>query len=82
MVPSDILLCPQTSVLLGPIREVSSCTDGNQHRHQQWDSVWREKDFGALSPKWDVFLKPFPSRLRDLCEEEAERLGRARGKEG
>ena len=31
-------------------------------------------DFGALSPKWDIFIKPLSSRLRDLCREEAKRL--------
>ena len=25
------------------------------------------RDFGALSPKYAVFIKPFPSGLRDLC---------------
>lgn len=25
------------------------------------------RDFGSLSPKQDVFIKPLPSNLRDLC---------------
>lgn len=24
-------------------------------------------DFGALGPRWAVFIKTLPSRLRDLC---------------
>jgi len=29
--------------------------DGNQHRASQLDNMQRVKDFGTLSPKWDVF---------------------------
>lgn len=34
----------------------------------------RVRDLGALSPKWDVFIKPFPNRLWELCREGLERL--------
>lgn len=41
--------------------------DGNLHRDPQLDSVQRVRDFGALSPKWDVFIK-------DVCGREVGRL--------
>jgi hypothetical protein len=30
----------------------------------------------ALSPKWVVFIKPFPSKLRKLCEQESRKAAR------
>jgi hypothetical protein len=38
-----------------------------------------ERDFGAFSLKWDIFITPGPSRLRNLCGKEAERFLRAGG---
>lgn len=37
------------------------------------------KAFGVLSPKWDVFTKSLPSRLRDPWEREARKIIKARG---
>ena len=50
MIPNDILLYPQISVSLNP------------HQGNFWelilaDNVQRVRDFGALSSKWDVFIK-------------------------
>jgi hypothetical protein len=40
----------------------------------QLENVQRTRDFKALSPKWDLFTKPLPSRLKYLCRREAEVL--------
>ena len=32
------------------------------------------RGFGRLSPKWDVFIKPLFSRLREMCGREIEVL--------
>lgn len=32
--------------------------------------------FGALSPKWGVFIKPLPSKLRGLCGRGGRRVVR------
>lgn len=32
------------------------------------------RDFGKLSPKWDVFIKSFPVDSRTCTDEEVERL--------
>ena len=37
------------------------------NRNPQLDSVRVVRDIGALSPKGNVFIKPFPSRFRNLC---------------
>ena len=37
--------------------------------------MFRKRDFGAFSPKWDVFIKFFPSELKELyIKEDAERF--------
>jgi hypothetical protein len=53
----------------------------NQQRKPQLDNVQRVRDFGALSPKWDVFIKPLPWRLRDLCKRESRKTIRVNGGE-
>lgn len=47
----------------------------NAHQSSRWeqtqrpttDKVQSVKDFGALSPKWIVFIKPLPPEFRELC---------------
>jgi hypothetical protein len=39
----------------------------------------RVRDFGALSPKWDVFTNPLPSGLRVLCRRASRKIIGARG---
>lgn len=39
----------------------------------------REKGFGVLTPKWDVFIKPLPSRVRELCTQGVRKTLRACG---
>lgn len=36
------------------------------------------RDFGTVIPTWDVFTKPFPSRLRDLCGRGGRMVTRSR----
>ena len=43
------------------------------------DSVQRVLHFGALCPKWTVFIKFLPSGLRDLCGTGRRTTVRARG---
>jgi hypothetical protein len=38
-----------------------------------------ERDFGALSHKWDGFIMPLPSRPRNLCRRGGRRTVGARG---
>lgn len=38
-----------------------------------------KKDFEAISSKWNVFNKPLPSGLRDLCGRGSKNVVRARG---
>ena len=51
----------------------------------EYRTKWRdpqldnERDLGTLSPKWDVFIKPFPSGLRKLCGRGSRKIIRARG---
>lgn len=44
--------------------ELAQSPTGEQYNMQ------RLRDFGALSCKWDVFISPLPSRLRDPCGRE------------
>ncbi|EGW12616.1 hypothetical protein I79_015003 [Cricetulus griseus] len=52
----------------------SLAVDGRKFRYPQLDSTQRMSDFGALVPKWNVFIKPLPSGFRELCGRGAERL--------
>lgn len=42
-------------------------------RSTELDSVQRSGEFGALSPKWDLFIEHLPARLRDLYGGEGSR---------
>lgn len=35
--------------------------------------------WNMLSPEWDVFIKPFPSKIMDLCARGGRKTLRARG---
>lgn len=37
----------------------------------------RVRGFGALSPTWNGFIRPFPSRPRDLCRREGKKIVRS-----
>lgn len=39
-------------------------------------------DFGELRPKWDVFSKPLPWKLRDLCGKWGRKILTARDGQG
>ena len=39
----------------------------------------RMRNFGALVPEWEVFIKPLPSRMRHPHIKGGRMLGRARG---
>lgn len=41
--------------------------DGKKYRDPQLDSVLRVRDFEILHPKWDVPIKSFFWKLRELC---------------
>lgn len=43
------------------------------------DSIQRVEDFGTLSLKWDVFIRPLPLRLRELWGRGSEKIPRVRG---
>ena len=43
------------------------------------DNVQRVVDFGALSPKMDVLIKPLPSKCRGLCRRGGRKIVKARG---
>jgi hypothetical protein len=43
------------------------------------DNMWRVIGFGNLSPKWDVSIKPLPSRLREPRGRGDRNIVRARG---
>lgn len=34
----------------------------------------RDRDFRALSPEWDAFIKPFSSKLRNPCRQEGRKV--------
>lgn len=36
--------------------------------------MWRVRDFETLSLKWDIFIKPHPSMLRNLCRRGRKRV--------
>jgi hypothetical protein len=38
-----------------------------------------EKKNNMLGPEWDVFIKPFPSKILDLCARGGRKTLRARG---
>jgi hypothetical protein len=42
-------------------------------------TIWRNRDFGILRPKWDVFIKLSLQGLESYVEEKTERLLRAKG---
>ena len=51
------------------IREASSCS--------RWELTQRpttQQCEGSESPTWGVFIKPLPSRLRDLCDRGERKL--------
>lgn len=42
-------------------------------------NVWRVRDFGILSPKWDVFIQPLPPQGSGSYLERGEKIVRTRG---
>jgi hypothetical protein len=49
------------------------------NRDPQLDNMQRVRDFGALSSKWDVFIKTHFSSLKDLCGKGGRNIVRTRG---
>ena len=45
--------------------------DGNKNRDSKLHKVQRVRDFGTLSPKWDVFIKPSPQGSENPTAEKA-----------
>lgn len=56
------------------IREVSSCHTRKLTQKPALDNDQSTKGSGVLGPKWHVFIRSLPSRLRELC-------GNGRGKD-
>lgn len=50
------------------IRDASSCSRWSLPQKPAPDNVQRLREFGTLNLKSDAFIKPFPSRFRDLCK--------------
>lgn len=44
------------------VREASLARDGNYHRDPQWGNGQRVREFGALSPNRDIFIRSLPAR--------------------
>lgn len=62
------LLYSWISASLSPIREPSSCNKWElTYRPTTWECAESERVFQSLSPKWHVFIKPFPSSHRNVC---------------
>lgn len=49
------------------------------NRDPQLDNVQTVREFGVISPKCGVFIKPLPSRLRDVGEREGRMIVKTRG---
>lgn len=47
--------------------ELFLTVDENQHGDKRLGNMQAVRDFGAIDPKWAVFIKAFTSRLRELC---------------
>ena len=59
---NDILPYLQIECLAQPPSEkLLPAADGNRYRDLQSDLKQRMKDLGALSPEWNVSIKPLPS---------------------
>lgn len=43
------------------------------------NSVQKVRDFVALSPKWDIFIRPFPLWFRCLCGRGCGKIVKGRG---
>lgn len=67
MTPSDTLLWPEINASYKPYQRNFFFQLVVINRGPQLDSVQRVRDFGVLGPKWHIFNKPFPLRLRDAC---------------
>lgn len=52
------------------LEELLLTLNSSQRGHPQLDSVQREGDFEALSPKWDAIIKALPQGSRVFTEEE------------
>lgn len=66
------LLHPEISVSLSPHQEDSSFGRWGSTQRPTSGQCADSESFGALSPKWNAFIKPLLSRLRG--EEEPERM--------
>ena len=64
MIPNDILLDSQNSVLLSH-QKLPTAADGNKYRGPQPDSTQRVRDPGALTPKWDGLHHIPPFRAQE-----------------
>lgn len=46
----------------------------NTEKFVEVEKLYRVRDFEALNPKWNVFIKPLSACSGNYVEEEAERL--------
>ncbi|KAL6040343.1 hypothetical protein STEG23_017243 [Scotinomys teguina] len=56
--------------------------DGDKYRNRQPDNVQKVRDLGTLSPQMDVFIKIFPTGLRELCGRGSRKSVKVRGDGG
>ena len=52
--------------------------DANKYRDPQLYSVLRMRDLSTPSPNWDVFIKVFPSRLRESLKKRKQKDSESR----
>ena len=81
MIINRILLYLDQFLAQPSLGEFFHAIDKNKYIDPQLEDVQSVRDFGALSPKWDVFIKPLPWRLRDLCKRESRKTIRVNGGE-
>ena len=82
MTPNDILLYSWISALLSHHQRGFLLQQMRRHRDPQSDNVQRARDLRALSPKWDVSVKTFPSELTERCGKGGRKSLRARQDKG
>lgn len=66
--PNDILLHLYIRVLTQPSLEKPLPTEDKNYKDTQLKNEQRLRDLVTFNPKWDVFIKSFPSWLREFCK--------------
>jgi hypothetical protein len=82
MITNDIRLNSDLCLPQQSPEKLPSTIHGNKYRDPQPDDIQRVRNFGALIPKLDVFIKSFPSGFRQPRGREGRKSVRARGEGG